>query len=119
MARRSCFVFAASFLIFTGFASFAGCTVPTSSSGACTDTSTAGPCTGSFPCGNSGIQLTCDKATQVCVLNPGMVTCETISGTSATTCPSPAAAAAQFGCNIPNGQTCSGSSTEGVTVNCE
>jgi hypothetical protein len=118
MARRVCAALAA-LVLFTGFACFPGCTIAAGSSGACTDNSTAGPCTGSFPCGNSGIQISCDKATQVCVLQPGMVTCQSLTGVSATICPSPAAAAAQVGCQIAGHEMCSGSSTEGVTLSCE
>jgi hypothetical protein len=111
--------FAAGLLIFTGGVGFAGCTINTGTgAGSCTDTSTAGPCTGTFPCGNSGIQGACDLATQVCVVQPGSVGCETLGGTSATTCPSPAAAIAQFGCQVTTNESCTGSSTEGITINC-
>jgi hypothetical protein len=85
----------------------------------CTDTSRASSCATTFPCGNSGIQGSCDAATQVCVVSPGMVNCVTIPGASATACPSFAAATAVAGCETGLTQTCSGSSGEGITIDCE
>jgi hypothetical protein len=87
-------------------------------SGACTSTDTSGPCQGSFTCGNSGLEESCDKATEVCVLSPGMVICQGVTGASASQCPSASEAAAIAGCMMPFKPSCSGSSATGITVTC-
>jgi len=119
MARPIVSVLTGALLAVSIVVGFSACTVSTSSGTSCTDTSNAGPCSGTFACGNSGIQGACDKATQACLLKPGMVTCITIAGASASSCPSVEAAHAGAGCTLGGSTTCSGSPSEGITIQCE
>lgn len=96
-----------------------GCGLAAGSAGACDSTDTTGPCTGTFPCGNSGIQFSCDRATQVCVVAPGSVTCQTVTGASASRCPSASAAGALAGCTTPFKASYAGASSSGITVTCK
>ncbi|MCW5831329.1 MAG: hypothetical protein KIS78_02585 [Labilithrix sp.] len=98
------------------------CSLPTDaedSEGACDSADTSGPCEGTFSCGNSGIQISCDKATSVCVVSSGSVNCRAVSGASASRCPSAQAAQAVAGCTTPFKPACSGSSGAGITVTCK
>ncbi len=90
-----------------------------SGGGACDSTETSGPCQGTFACGNSGIQMSCDKATAVCVVSSGSVTCQTVTGASSSHCPSLQAAQALAGCRTPFKPTCGGSASAGITVSCK
>lgn len=97
----------------------AACSATSDSTADCESTDSAGACSGSFSCGNSGIQISCDATSQVCVVQPGMVFCEAIPGASATHCPSPSDAASAAGCTTPFKPECSGSSGSGITVTCQ
>jgi hypothetical protein len=99
------------------------CSLPTDDAdgagGECDSADTSGPCEGAFSCGNSGIQISCDKATSACVVSAGSVNCRTVSGASASRCPSPQAVQAVAGCTTPFKPSCSGSARTGVTVTCK
>jgi hypothetical protein len=118
MVRPLALSIAGALLACTCFLGFAGCSNLGLPDGGC-DSSDTGPCTGTFPCGNSGIQEACDKATQVCVLHPGMVNCITVPGASASACPTPDAAKSMAGCTTGLQETCSGSASEGITITCD
>ncbi|MBX3221781.1 MAG: hypothetical protein KF795_14790 [Labilithrix sp.] len=110
------------FLALPLFVVIGACSLPTDaeeSEGACDSADTSGPCEGSFSCGNSGIQMSCDKATSACVVSAGSVTCRVVSGASASRCPSPQAVGALAGCTTPFKPSCSGSSKTGITVTCK
>jgi hypothetical protein len=100
------------------FLFLSGCSSLTGTSDACDSTESAGSCSGTFACGNSGISGVCDRATQVCVVQPGSVGCVTIAGASATKCPSLAQAVTSISCTGRK-TSCSGSSASGVTVTCK
>jgi hypothetical protein len=117
---RLCLRIFTSLLLVVGAAwGFPACSIGAGSAASCTDTTHASSCSGTFPCGNSGIHGECDAATQACVLTPGMVNCITIPGASASACPSFEQATAMAGCTPGLQQVCSGSSAEGITIDCQ
>jgi hypothetical protein len=94
------------------------CSSSSSGAASCDGTDHAS-CSGTFTCGNGGITLACDATTQVCVVSPGSVYCETVAGASASHCPSPTDAKNLSGCTQPFHAVCSGGSGSGITVTCK
>lgn|GEM_PF-5677490 len=110
MARRLVLM-----LVGAGFLCFAGCNIDTDPTSCKTN---SGPCSGTFTCENSGIHGFCLKATQVCLVQPGNVGCRNIPGASESACPSVEQAQSVAGCMTGLRETCSGSSSDGITITC-
>ena len=111
---RLCTVFFAVFVLGVGAY---GCGSLGSSKEGCSSTKKAS-CSGTFSCGNGGITMSCNRATQACVLKPGSVRCVTVPGASSSSCPSMKQAVSAAGCGASTQPVCSGSSGSGIKIKC-